>query len=180
VRQNLGKVERFDVSQLVELLAATEAVGNHNRGWPRGLNSREKGLVGDGLRHLEFVGFETEGAGHAAATGLNHFDCGAGLTQKRDFAARTAEDRLVMAVAVEENVRAPESVLEAAGDEAVWRAGGEEVGKEPDLLAQTFGAGIAGEKLEELVLEDAGATGLEKNKGQAGIDLRSHAPENLR
>jgi hypothetical protein len=33
VRQHLGKVERLDVSQLFELLAATEAVGNDNRVW---------------------------------------------------------------------------------------------------------------------------------------------------
>jgi len=65
------------VSQLVELLTATEAVGNHDGGWPRGLNGREQVLVGDGLRHLELVVFETEGAGHAAATGLDQFDCGA-------------------------------------------------------------------------------------------------------
>ena len=160
MRQNLGKVERFGVSQLVDLLAATEAIGNHNRGWPRGLNCREQALVGDRLRHFEFIGFKTEGASHAAATGLDQFDRGARLAQKRDFAARTAEDRLVMAVAVEENM----CPVEATGDEAGC-ASGEKVGKKPDLVAQTFGAGIAGEKFEELVLEDAGATGLEKNKG---------------
>jgi len=168
-------VERFGVSQLVDLLAATEAIGNHNRGWPRGLNSREQALVGNGLRHLEFIGLKTKWSGHAAATGLDQFDRGAGLTQKRDFAARTAKDRLVMAVAVEENVRP----VKASGGEA-GRARGEKVGKKPDLLAQTFSAGIAGEKFEDLVLENAGATGLEKNKGQAGIDLRSHAVEDLR
>ena len=97
------------------------------------------------------------------------------MTQERDFAARAAEDRLVMAVAVDKNVRAVKTARDEAG-----RAGGEKVGKKPDLLAHAFGAGIAGEKFEELVLEYAGATGLEKNKGQAGIDLRSHAAENLR
>src|SRR5208337_469895 len=180
VRQNLCKVERFDVRQLVKLLAATESIGNHNRGWPSGLNGREQVLVGDGLRHLEFIGFETEGACHPAATGLDGFDRGAGLTQKHDFAARSAKNRFVMAVAMEENVRASERVLEASGDKAVWRARGEKVGKKPDLLAQMLGAGIAGEKFEELVFEDTGATGLEKNKRQAGIDLRSHTTENLR
>ena len=40
LRQNLGKMERFGVGQLIDLLAATEAVGNHYRSWPRGLNCR--------------------------------------------------------------------------------------------------------------------------------------------
>src|SRR5271169_1844179 len=91
VRQNLGKVKRFGVGQLLDLLAATEAVSNHNRGWRCGLNGRKQVLVGNSLRHFEFIGFKTKWTGHAAATRLDQFDRGAGLTQKRDFAARTAE-----------------------------------------------------------------------------------------
>src|SRR5580692_1709313 len=54
-RQNLGKVERFGVGQLLDLLAATKAVGDHDCGWRRGLHGREKILVGDDLRHFEFI-----------------------------------------------------------------------------------------------------------------------------
>ncbi len=111
------------MSQLVDLLAATEAIGNHNRGWRHGLDGREQALVGDGLRHFEFVSLETEGASHTAATGLDGFNRGASLTQKRDFAGRAAKDRFVMAVAVEENMRA----IQASGDKA-GGARGEKVG----------------------------------------------------
>ena len=100
MRQNLGEVERFGVGQLVDLLAATEAVGNHNRSWRRGLNGWEQFLVGNGLRHFEFISFKTKWTGHAAAAGLDQFRRRAGLAQKRDFAAWTAEDRLVMAMAL--------------------------------------------------------------------------------
>ena len=39
--------------------------------------------------------------------------------------------------------------------------------------------GIVGEKFEELVFEDAGAAWLEKDERQAGVDLRSHAVEDV-
>ena len=42
-RQNFSKVERFDVGQLVDLLAATEAVGDHDRRLARRIERREAG-----------------------------------------------------------------------------------------------------------------------------------------
>jgi hypothetical protein len=89
------------MSELVDLLAATEAVGDDDRGWPRGSNRREQALIRDGLRDLEFAGLKTKGPGHAAAAGLDEFDRGAGLAEKCYFIARAAEDRFVMAVAVD-------------------------------------------------------------------------------
>ena len=80
-----------------------------------GLDGREQALVGDGLRDFEFIGLKAEGAGHAAAAGLDEFDRGAGLAEQRDFAGRATEDRLVMAVAVEENVRAVKTAWDKAG-----------------------------------------------------------------
>ena len=82
------------MSELVDLLAATEAVRNDDRGWPRGLDRRKQALIGNGLRYLEFVGLEAKGAGHAAATGLDEFDRGAGLAEKCNFIARAAKTAL--------------------------------------------------------------------------------------
>lgn len=106
LRQNLGKMERLRVRKLADLLTATEAVCDDDGGWPGGLHGWKQALISDGFRHLKFVSFEAEGTGHAAATGLNGFNCSTGLAEKCDFAAWTTEDRLVMAVAVDENLSA--------------------------------------------------------------------------
>jgi hypothetical protein len=158
--------------QLRDLLAATEAVGDDDGGWAGGLDGGEQALVGDGLGDFEFVGLEAEGAGHAAAAGLDGARRCAGFAQKRDFAGRAAEDGLVMAVAVDKDVRA----LKAAGRQ-IRRAAARASRRAARPLAQAFGAGIVGEKLEQLVFEDAGAAWLEKDEGQAGFDLRGHAVE---
>ena len=93
---------------MLDLLAATEAIGNQNRGRAGGLHGGEQTLIGDGLRDFKFSGFKAERAGHAAAAGLDEFDLGAGFAKQRDFAGRAAEDGLVMAMAVDENLRAGE------------------------------------------------------------------------
>ena len=108
-RQDFSEVEGLDVGELIDLLAATEAVGDDDGGGAGGLDGGKQAVVGDGPRDLEFVGFEAEGAGHAAAAGLDGLDRGAGLAEERDFAGRAAEDGFVMAVAVKENVRALEA-----------------------------------------------------------------------
>jgi len=99
--------------QLRDLLAATEAVGDQDGGWASGLNSGQQALVGDDFGDFKFAGFEAEGTGHSAASGLDGLDRCASLAQERDFAGRAAKDGFVMAVAVKENMRA----LEAAGYE---------------------------------------------------------------
>src|SRR5271170_3918374 len=104
--EKFSKMEGLAVGQLRNLLAATEAVGNDDGGWPGGLDGGEQALVGDDLRDFKFAGFEAEGAGHSTATGLDWLDRGACFAQQRDFAGRTAEDGLVVAVAMNQNVRA--------------------------------------------------------------------------
>ena len=47
--ENLGDVERLGVRELVDLLAATEAVGDDDRGWAGGFNRWKQALVGNGL-----------------------------------------------------------------------------------------------------------------------------------
>ena len=141
---------------------------------PRRLDGRQQILSGDGLRDFEFVGFESERACHAAATGLDRFDRGAGLAQKRDLVSRAAKDSLVMAVPVDQNLRS----CKAAGDQS-GAFGSQPVGKQPDLLAHLARPRIVGKQLQQLVFEDAGATRLEKDEGQSGVDLRRHPLEHV-
>jgi hypothetical protein len=129
--KKFGEMEGLARGQLRDLLAATETVGEDDGGRAGGLNCGQQALVGDGFGDLEFAGFEAEGAGHSAAASLDGLDCGAGFAEQRDFAGRTAEDGLVMAVAVNEDVRA----LKAAGGK-FGRAISEPVREQPDLPAQ--------------------------------------------
>jgi hypothetical protein len=48
-RQNFNEVEGLDVGELADLLAATEAVGDHNGGGTGRLEGGEQAVVGDGL-----------------------------------------------------------------------------------------------------------------------------------
>ena len=106
-REEFREVEGGTAGELGDLLPATEAVGGDDGRGAGGGDGGKEALAGNGFGDFEFTGLETEGPGHAAAAGLDELDLGAGLTEKRYFIGRTAEDRLVMAVAVEENVRAP-------------------------------------------------------------------------
>ena len=67
---------------------------------------------------------------------------------------------------------------EAAGGD-VGCFGGEPVGEEPDLFAEALGACVVWEQLGEFVLEDAGAAWLEKDEGQAGVDLLEPCVEDV-
>ena len=51
---------------------------------------------------------------------------------------------------------------------------GEPVGEQPGVLAQAFRAGIVGEKFQQLIFENAGATWFKEDEWQAGLDLRCH------
>lgn len=79
--KNLCEVERLGLGELVNLLAATEAVSDHDGGRTGSLDGRKQALVSDGLRNFELVGLEPKGTSHAAATGMDGFDLRAGLTQ---------------------------------------------------------------------------------------------------
>src|SRR5579864_8478577 len=109
LRQYFGKMQRPFVAELQDLLAATEPVGHDDRRRSGAFDGGQKPLAGDGLRDLEFVRFKTERSGHAAAARLDGFDRRACLPQQRNFLLRPAEDRLVMAVAVDEDMRAFEA-----------------------------------------------------------------------
>ena len=104
--KKFGEMEGLARGQLRDLLAATETVGEDDGGRARGLNGGQQALVGDDFGDFKFAGFEAEGACHPAAADLDGLDFGASLAQQSDFADRAAEDGLVMAVAVNQDVRA--------------------------------------------------------------------------
>ncbi len=134
--KKFSEMEGLARGQLRDLLAATETISEDDGGWAGGLNGREQTLAGDGFGDFKFAGFEAEGACHPAAAGLDGLDCRAGFAQQGDFAGRATKDGLVMAVAVDKNVRA----LKAASSK-FRRAVGEPVGEQPDLPAQATARG---------------------------------------
>ena len=107
--------------ELRDLLAATEAVGDEDGSRSGGFDGGEQILVGDGFRDFELIRLKAEGAGHAATAGLDGLDRGAGLAQEGDFTGRAAEDSFVMAVAVDENVRASEAAGTNLRGNGAWR-----------------------------------------------------------
>ena len=111
------------MSEVADLLTATEPVGHDGRERAGGFDCGEQVEVGDGFGELEFVFLEAEWAGHAAAGGVDEFDLSAGLAKERKFGGGSAKDGLVVAVAVKEKL----SAIEAAGH-PVGRVSREPVG----------------------------------------------------
>ena len=173
--KNFSKVESRTVGQLRDLLAATETVGDKDRGWGGGLNGGQEILVGNGLGNFKFSGFKAEWARHSATASLNKIDHCSGRAEKRDFTSRAAKNCFVMAVTVDQNFCACEATRGK-----LRCAIGEPVGEQPDVLAQTFCSGIVGEEFQQLVFEDAGATWFKEDERHAGLDLRRHEPKHAR
>ena len=73
---------------------------------PGSFNGGHQSVVRDRLRDFKLVCLEAEGTGHAAAARLDRLHIRSRATQQCDFARRAAEDRLVMAVPVHQDVRA--------------------------------------------------------------------------
>jgi hypothetical protein len=94
------------------LLAATEAIRNDDGGGSGGVDGGEQIKVGDGFGDFEFLSLESKWAGHAAAGGVDELDGCTGFAKKRDLIGGTAEDGFVVAMAMNEDLRA----LKTAGD----------------------------------------------------------------
>ena len=127
---DFGKVHGLAMRQLRDLFPATEAVGHNQRHGAGGLDGWKQAILGDGLGDLKFAFLEAEGAGHSTAAGLDGLNRGTGLPQQRYFAGRTAKNRLMVAVTVEQNMCACES------SSCPFRCfGGKPIGEEPGLFA---------------------------------------------
>src|SRR5690348_17279335 len=168
--QHFGKVHGFTVGKLADLLAATETVSHHHGQGTGGFDGGQKAIRGNGFRDGELLGFKAKRTGHAAATGLDRLHTRAGLLQHGNLGCRSSQNGLLMAVAVYQDMRPFKSA-----DKSVGYLGGEPVRQQPCLAVKLPGSRIVGEKLQHLVLEDAGATWLQKDERAAGSNLRSHA-----
>lgn len=140
--QRFGEVHRVFVTELGDLLAAAETVGDDESVGIGRLDGGQQTVVGDGFGDFVLVALEAEGSGHAAAAGLNGFDDGTGVAQEGDFVRGSAEDRFVMAVAVDEDALAQESAGGAVGSVL-----GEKIGEKPDLIVHALRARIVGKEL---------------------------------
>ena len=118
---------------------------------------------------LEFLRFESEGPGHAAATGLNRLDSRASTAQQRDFTCR-----LRQRPPCDDNGRgpgcAPDRVPAAAQSGALAAS---QSASSQTCSRKRRARGSLGKSSQQLVLEDAGTAWFEKDERQAGIDLRA-------
>lgn len=150
---------------LGDLFAATEAVGDEDVCRGGGTDGGQEDAFAEGLGNGVVFAFEAERAGHAAAAGVEEFDGGTGAAEPGQLVFHI-EDGLVVAVAVEDDAR-----IGVLGRLVVGRVAGEELAEQEGLVGEAAGAVVAGEEVEELVAEDAGATGFEEEEGKAAVDL---------
>jgi len=119
---------------LGDLFAAAEAVGDEDC-FPRcTADGREENAFTNGLGDFEFFTLEAEGAGHAAAAGVEEGDGGAGAAEEVDFGGYF-EDGFVVAVAVDE-----EAAAGKVGRLEMGRVADEEFAEEEGLGAEALGA----------------------------------------
>src|ERR1039458_10124745 len=86
--QNLRKMNSLTLRQLIDLLAATEAVGDNDGRRRGGVDRRQQAKIGDGFGDFDLIHLKAEGPCHAAATGVDEFDCCASLLQQGDLVDR--------------------------------------------------------------------------------------------
>src|ERR1017187_3739315 len=171
-RENLGQVHGGARRILADLLAATEAVADQQVAFAGSAHRRQKHALGQRLRYLELVAFESEGSSHAAAAGVKQLHLGAGGTQKLHLVLHGAQGFLV-AMAVDDNA--------ASGQLRSLPVGGalcEYFAQHDGLPAQADGALVVGEEIDQFVAEDAGATGFEHDDRDSGGDLRFKLVQN--
>ncbi len=122
------------------------------------------------MREVVLVFFEAEGAGHAAAAGVEEFDFGSGEAEEGELVGH-AHGGAVVAVAVDDYF------VVDLWRPVVWSAFDEELAEEEGLVAEFDGAWVVREEVGELVAEDGGAGGFEDDDGGAGVELRGEGVE---
>jgi hypothetical protein len=152
--------------ELPDLLAAGEAVGDHARLIRSGADFGQQAALGAPPGDFEMLAaLEAEGAGHAAAAGVEDLDLEARSGEQGLLVGRP-EQRALMAVRLRYR-----AAREASRDEA-GRLAPEESREEVGLPRQPPGIGVVGKELRELVAENRGARRLEH-------DDRDPLPEGL-
>ena len=80
--EDFGEVHGFGGGVLGDLFGAAEAVGDEDGVCGFVACGGEEDAVGEFLGEVVFVFLEAEGAGHAAAAGVEEFDFGSGETEE--------------------------------------------------------------------------------------------------
>ena len=75
---HFSEVDGAAAGVLCDLLAATETVGDEDGLGRSGADGRQQNALAESLGDFKLVAFEAEGAGHAAAAGVEEFDTGSG------------------------------------------------------------------------------------------------------
>ena len=176
-RQHFSKVHRPLVAELPDLLAATEAVGHDDRRRSSAdCDCRQQALsLRNGLGNFEFIRLESEGSGHAAAAGLNRLR----PLRPRCRSSAISLPSVRRRPPCDGNVRAPECARPQASGTKSGAFAASQSASSQTCSRKLLRARIVGEQLQQLVLEDAGATRLEKDERQPGVDLRGHAIEDV-
>jgi hypothetical protein len=117
--------------------------------------------------------FEPKGAGHTAAAGVEEGDVSASAAEEVDL-VRHFHGGFVMAVTVEDDF-----LPQKAGGPEVRRLLNEELAEKEGVVAKALCARVAWKEVDQFVAKDGCATGLEKDEGEACIDLRREIAKNF-
>src|SRR5690349_3187855 len=94
-------MEGLAAGELGDLLAAGEAIGDDERVGAGAADGGQERALSDPNRDVVVVLLETEGAGHAAAAGVEDFEVEAEAAQER-FLGVHRQDSLLLAMALDE------------------------------------------------------------------------------
>lgn len=158
-------MQGLPVGALRDLLTAAESICNH-QGCGRGVAyGGQKNALGERLGDVELFAFEAEGASHSTAAGIEECNLGSGAAKKVQLGGHFV-DRFVVAVSVKKDVS-----TRKRGRLVVGGLASEEIAEEIRLGTKAARSGVLGEKISQLVVEDAGTRRLEKDDGNTGVDL---------
>jgi len=156
---------------LRDLLAAAEAIGNEDGLGRSGADGGQENAFAESLGDFKLVAFEAEGAGHAAAAGVEQIDVGAGAPEQFQFRCHLHQG-FVMAVPLDDDFAAG-----MLGGMEVRGVPGEKLAEQQGLIAEALSALILREEIDQLIAEDAGAAWFQKDEGEAGVNLRRELVE---
>src|SRR4051812_312333 len=104
--ENLGEVQRATAGSVGDLLAAREAVGDERRAQLRVADRWEEAALADAHRQVELLGLEAERARQAAAARAELALAGRARGLQQLELGVHPDDRLLMAVAVQDHLAA--------------------------------------------------------------------------
>ena len=174
-RQQLCEMQCLLVTELLNLLATAETIGQQHCHRTSAFDGRHQPIIRNRLGYVVLAGLKAEWPRHSAAARFNCLNVRARAAQQRDLARRPAEYRLVMAMTVNQNMSSFEMPRRPVRSLIC-----EPVRQQPHLLAHSSGTIIIREKLKQLVLEDACAAWLKEDEWSPLLDLRRHPIQHIR